>query len=260
MLSIFIFSEEHRGQYKLCHMVQQHQQNQLHFEGLWCFSYGCCCKDDVNSKTWMPHTLIFITATQKIYTSAHFQGKWSRFVSKFTIWTNVKYVWKLRCQTSVSPGWIIHIDDIIGIKQPKEARLSLPPPLSIHFTHPANNPLVPLHLILSPPYSLESPTKFNFILEAWTVFCQMTDWGQPGGESIGHGLSTEMHSSPDQGGHLVLNYLFRVLFVQKKKQSQPVVSCICALLKRTLHKKVQALIRCPCSIKTLSKSITGFNK
>lgn len=44
---------------------------------------------------------------------------------------------------------------------------------------------ISLYLIPSSPYLLENPAKFNFILQAWIVFCQMTDCGQPGGESIG---------------------------------------------------------------------------
>lgn len=73
----------------------------------------------------------------------------------------------------------------------------LSPPLCLSITPILQPPLSPHH-IPSPPYSLESPAKFNFILEAWIVFCPMTDRGQPGGESIGHGLSTEM-CSPDRG-------------------------------------------------------------
>lgn len=86
------------------------------------------------------------------------------------------------------------------------------------FILPILQPPLSLYFIPSSPYLLESPAKFNFILEAWIVFCQMTDCGQPGGQSIGHGLSTEMHS-PDSWprGHLVLNHLCKVLllFFQK---------------------------------------------
>lgn len=44
---------------------------------------------------------------------------------------------------------------------------------------------ISLYLIPSSPFLLENPAKFNFISQAWIVFCQMSDCGQPGGESIG---------------------------------------------------------------------------
>ena len=108
------------------------------------------------------------------------------------------------------------VDALSAMTSPAAYRglsLSPSPPPCCPFLQPP--PLSP-RLTSSPPYSSESPAKSNFILEPWILFCQMTDRGQPGGESIGHGLSTEMHS-PDQGGHLVLNRLRRVLCALRKR-------------------------------------------